>query len=95
MSTDELLALVKEAASLGGLYANHARTMNGTDPNAIREGIEIAEKAGAGLHFFHLNSLASTRANEFLAIIDEARAGGMQVTGDSYTYTWGITGFAD
>ncbi|MGH9321886.1 MAG: N-acyl-D-amino-acid deacylase family protein [Vicinamibacteria bacterium] len=95
MSTEELVALVKEAADRGGLYANHARTMNGTDPNAIREGIEIAEKAGAALHFFHLNSVASTKADEFLSIIDDARAGGLRVTGDSYTYTWGITGLSD
>jgi N-acyl-D-amino-acid deacylase len=95
MSTDELAALVKEAAGFGGIYANHARTMNGTDPNAIREGVEIAEKSGAPLHFFHLNSLASTRASEFLAIIDEARDRGIRVTGDSYTYTWGITGLSD
>ena len=95
MSTDELSALVKEAAAVGGIYANHARTMNGTDPNAIREGLEIAEKSGAPLHFFHLNSLSSTRATEFLAIIDEARDRGIRVTGDSYTYTWGITGLSD
>jgi N-acyl-D-amino-acid deacylase len=95
MSTDELAALVKVAADMGGLYANHARTMNGTDPNAIREGIEIGEKSGAPVHFFHLNSVASTRAAEFLPIIDEARARGMKITGDSYTYTWGITGLSD
>jgi len=95
MSTDELAALVKEAGAVGGIYANHARTMNGTDPNAIREGIEIAEKSGAPLHFFHLNSLSSTRADEFLAIIDGARARGLKITGDSYTYTWGITGLSD
>jgi N-acyl-D-aspartate/D-glutamate deacylase len=95
MSTEELVALVKEAADLGGLYANHARTMNGTDPNAIREGIEIAEKSGARMHFFHLNSISSTRADEFLSIIDEARARGLRITGDSYTYTWGITGLSD
>jgi N-acyl-D-amino-acid deacylase len=95
MSTDELVALVKEAAAVGGIYANHARTMNGTDPNAIREGVEIAEKAGAALHFFHLNSLSSTRASEFLALIDEARDRGIRISGDSYTYTWGITGLSD
>ncbi len=95
MSTDELAALVREAGAVGGIYANHARTMNGTDPNAIREGIEIAEKSGAPLHFFHLNSLSSTRASEFLPIIDEARDRGIRVTGDSYTYTWGITGLSD
>lgn len=94
MSTEELAALVGEAATHGGLYATHARTMNGTDPNAIREAIDVVERAGAALHFFHLNSTSSTRAGEFLAIIKDARARGVQVTGDSYTYTWGITGLA-
>ncbi|HET7294132.1 MAG TPA: D-aminoacylase [Vicinamibacteria bacterium] len=94
MSTEELVALVREAAALGGIYGTHARTMNGTDPNAIREAIEVGEKAGAGVHFFHLNSTASTRAAEFLAIIEEARRRGLDVTGDAYTYTWGITGLS-
>ncbi len=91
MSTDELVELVGEAAPYGGIYANHCRAMNGTDPNAIREAIEIGERAGTPVHFFHLNSTASTRADEYLAIIDEARERGLDVTGDSYTYTWGIT----
>jgi N-acyl-D-amino-acid deacylase len=94
MKTDELVALVRVAAELGGVYANHARTMNGTDPDAISEAIEVGEQADAAVHFFHLNSTSSTRADEFLSIVEEARARGMQVTGDSYTYTWGITGLS-
>lgn len=94
MKTDELVALVKTSAELGGLYATHARTMNGTDPEAISEAVEIAELAGSRLHFFHLNSTSSTRADEFLSIIDEARERGIAITGDSYTYTWGITGLS-
>jgi N-acyl-D-amino-acid deacylase len=95
MSTDELAALVREAVDLGaGVYANHARTMNGTDPAAITEAVEIGKKSGAAIHFFHLNSLSSTRAPEFLWLIEQARAEGMQITGDSYTYTWGITGLS-
>jgi N-acyl-D-amino-acid deacylase len=91
MSSDELAAIVKVAADMGGIFANHARTMNGTDPNAISEAIAIGEQAGAPIHFFHLNSTSSTEADAFLAIIDEARERGIKVTGDSYTYTWGIT----
>ncbi|MBI4475608.1 MAG: amidohydrolase family protein [Acidobacteria bacterium] len=91
MSTDELAALVREAAGFGGIYATHARTMNGTDPNAVREAIDVGRKAGADVHFHHLNSTAGPKAGEFLAIIDSARSGGMNVTGNSYTYTWGIT----
>ena len=94
MSTAELTALVAEATRYGGIYATHARTMNGTDPNAIREAIEVVEPSGARLHFFHLNSTSSTRADEFLTIIRDARERGLDVTGDSYTYTWGITPLA-
>ena len=68
--------------------------MNGTDPEAISEALEIGELANAPVHFFHLNSTSSTRADEFLAIIEAALDRGMQVTGDSYTYTWGITGLS-
>lgn len=94
MSTGELAALVAESARLGGIFANHARTMNGTDPDAISEALEIGELADAPVHFFHLNSTSSTRADEFLSRIEAALDRGMQVTGDSYTYTWGITGLS-
>jgi N-acyl-D-amino-acid deacylase len=95
MSTDELASIVKAAAEMGGIFANHARTMNGTDPNAITEAIAIGEQAGAPIHFFHLNSTSSTEAGTFLGLIDDARARGLRITGDSYTYTWGITGLMD
>jgi len=95
MTTDELAAIVGAGASMGGIFANHARTMNGTDSDAIREAIAVGEQAGAAIHFFHLNSTSSTEADAFLAIIDEARARGLKITGDSYTYTWGITGLRD
>jgi N-acyl-D-amino-acid deacylase len=92
MSSDELASIVQAASDMGGIFANHARTMNGTDPNAISEAIAIGEKAGAPIHFFHLNSTSSTEADTFLGLIDDARARGVKITGDSYTYTWGITG---
>ena len=95
MSTDELIALAKEVAPAGGIYATHARTINGEDPAAIREAITIGEKAGIPVHFFHLNSIASWSAPKFLPIIEEARNRGLNVTGDAYPYTWGITGLAD
>lgn len=94
MTTDEMAALVKEAAAFDGIYATHARTMNGTDPEAIREAIEIGRKAGADVHFHHLNSTSGPNAGEFLPIIESARANGMNVTGNAYTYTWGITGLS-
>ena len=94
-STGELIALAKEAAAAGGIYASHIRTINGKDPNAVREAITIADSARIPVHLFHLNSVASINAKAFLAIMDSARARGVKITGDAYTYTWGITGLAD
>jgi len=94
-STVELIALAREAARAGGIYASHIRTINGKDPGAVREAVTIADSAGLPVHLFHLNSVASTNAPAFLAIMDSARARGVRITGDSYTYTWGITGLAD
>jgi len=94
MKTEELVSLVRTSSEMGGLYATHARTMNGTDPEAISEAVEIADLAESRLHFFHLNSTSSTKASDFLGIIDDARARGLAITGDSYTYTWGITGLS-
>jgi N-acyl-D-amino-acid deacylase len=94
MSTEELTALAKEAGYAGGIYASHVRTINGHDPNAAREAIQIGEGAGVPIHFFHLNSVASTSATEFLKIIHEAQQRGIRVTADAYPYTWGITWLA-
>lgn len=95
MSTEELTALATEAAAAGGIYATHARTINGQDIAAIHEAIAIGEKSGAPVHFFHLNSIASWSAPTFLPVIAQARARGLKVTADAYPYTWGITGLAD
>ena len=94
MSTEELTTLAKEAGAVGGIYASHVRTINGYDPNAIREAIQIGEGAGVPVHLFHWNSVASTSAPEFLKIIHEAQQRGVRVTGDAYPYTWGITWLA-
>src|SRR5262245_38255116 len=95
MSTEELTALAREAAAAHGIYATHARTINGQDANAIREAIAIGESADLPVHFFHLNSIASWSAPGFLPIIDAARKRGLKVTADAYPYTWGITGLPD
>src|SRR5262249_42523471 len=94
-TTGELVALAKEAAAAGGIYATHIRTINGKDPNAVREAVAIADSAHIPVHLFHLNSVASTNAKAFLAILDSARARGGKITADPYPSTWGITGLAD
>ena len=95
MSRAELTALAQEAGLAGGIYATHARTINGQDSNALREALAIGRDAGVPVHFFHLNSIVSWSTAAFLPIIEEARRSGLQVSADAYPYTWGITGLSD
>src|SRR5579859_2416030 len=51
--TDELIELSKVAARYGGLYTTHIRGEGSNSVEAIKEAIEIAEKAGLPGHILH------------------------------------------
>lgn len=57
----------------------------------IREVVEIAAKVGASLHVVHVNSSSLGDLPLSLALLDSARAGGMDVTTEAYPYTAGST----
>ncbi len=57
----------------------------------LREAIEGAAKTGASLHVVHANSSGGERTSEFLALIDEARTAGQDVTTEAYPYEAGAT----
>jgi N-acyl-D-amino-acid deacylase len=93
-STDELAALLAEAARLGGFYHTHVRYPLGDrflDP--FREALEIGRRAGGGVHithFYHRRTYPGT-PSEMLSLVDDAQAGGMDVTFDTYPYEWAST----
>jgi len=93
-STDELAALTAEAALAGGFYHTHVRYGLGDqflDP--FREAIEIGRR-GAGpvhlTHFYHRQTHPGG-PERLLALVDDARDAGMDVTFDSYPYEWAST----
>jgi N-acyl-D-amino-acid deacylase len=93
-STDELAALTNEAARLGGFYHTHVRYGLGDrflDP--FREAIEIGRR-GEGpahiTHFYHRQTYPGT-PEQLLALVDEARSAGQDVTFDTYPYEWAST----
>ncbi len=81
-----------------GIYSTHMRNEDDTVIEAVQEAIAIARGAGVALNISHIKS--SGRANwhklpDVLKLLDESRAGGMQVTCDRYPYVAYNTGLAN
>jgi N-acyl-D-amino-acid deacylase len=93
--TSELVELCKAAAPYGGMYISHMRSEGNRLLEAVDELIAIAREAGVPAEIYHLK--AAGRANwpkmdEVLEKIETARARGLRITADMYTYTAGATG---
>lgn len=94
-STDELIALVSAAAEYDGRYISHVRSEGNRLEESIDELIEISEATGAPAEIYHLK--AGGRDNwrkleNVFAMVEQARADGLAITADMYTYTAGATG---
>jgi N-acyl-D-amino-acid deacylase len=93
--TEELVALASEAGTYGGSYISHMRSEgNGLLP-ALDELIRIAREANVSAEVYHLKAAGQKnwpKLEEAIARIDAARAEGLHITADMYTYTAGATG---
>ncbi len=94
-TTEEMIALSKVAAKHGGIYMTHMRDEEEGVLNAIRESIRIGKEAKIPVQISHIkmgNSSVWGKSAEAVAIIDEARKAGQDVTADAYPYTaWAST----
>jgi N-acyl-D-amino-acid deacylase len=93
-TTDELATLTREAARAGGFYHSHVRYALGDrylDP--FREAIEIGGRAEAPAHLTHFYHRETHPGGPepLLALVDDARAEGLDVTFDSYPSEWAST----
>jgi N-acyl-D-amino-acid deacylase len=91
---DELVALCEAMRPYGGFYCPHHRNYGLHALEAYRDSIEIARRAGVPLHLAHAHlgyEANRGRAPELLAMIDAARADGVDVTMDTYPYLAGAT----
>ena len=92
--TAELAELTAEAAAGGGFYHTHVRYPLGDrylDP--FREAIEIGRRGSGAVHithFYHRETFPGG-PGPMLALVDDARADGMDVTFDTYPYEWAST----
>jgi len=93
--TPELVALAAEAGKYGGMYISHLRSEGNGLLEALDEFIDIARTAGVRAEIYHLKMAGESnwpKLDSVLARIERARAGGLQITADMYTYTAGATG---
>jgi N-acyl-D-aspartate/D-glutamate deacylase len=91
--TVEVAELAKAAAAYGGIYDTHIRDESSYSIGvlaAVREAIDIARAAGLPLHISHIKVQGPEvwgKSGEVIAMIQQARKEGMEITADQYPYT--------
>jgi N-acyl-D-amino-acid deacylase len=93
--TPELVALVEAAAESGGMYISHMRSEGNRLVESVDELIRIARESGAAAEIYHLKAAGRenwSKMDEVIRRVEEARAEGLRITADMYTYTAGATG---
>ncbi len=93
--TDELIALASAAGEFGGGYISHMRSEGNRLLEAVDELITIAREAGVRAEIYHLKAAGSENWDKLDRVIERveaARAEGLEITADMYTYTAGSTG---
>lgn len=94
-STDEFARILRPVGKYGRLITTHIRGEGDSMVDSIREVIEIAEKAGCALEVSHFKSVGMKNwrkdIHRAIALIEEARARGTDVTCDFYPYEGGST----
>ena len=94
--TPELIALASEAGRCGGMYISHIRNEGPKLIEAIDELIEISEKSGAPAEIYHFKQSGRDNWHKIdaaIARVEAARARGLRITADMYTYPASSTGF--
>ena len=91
----EVLGMFRLAAERGLPVYTHVRSAGRVEPGssieAVSEVIGAAAITGAALHIVHINSSCLRDSLECLAMVEGARARGLDVTTEAYPYIAGMT----
>ena len=93
--TPELIELAKAAQPYGGMYISHMRSEANSLLEAFDELITIAREANVPAEIYHLKAAGTAnwpKIDEVIERVEAARAEGLRITADMYTYTAGATG---
>jgi N-acyl-D-amino-acid deacylase len=94
-NTDELIALSEVAAEYDGMYISHLRSEGSMMLEALDEFLTIARTADINAEIYHFKSSGQENwplFDEAVAMVEAARAEGLHITADMYTYPAGSTG---
>lgn len=94
-STDELVALARVAGEYGGMYISHIRSEGNRLVEAVDEVITIARRAGVPAEIYHLKAAGEAnwpKLDRVIEKIEAARARGLRITANMYTYPAASTG---
>ncbi|HEX6660505.1 MAG TPA: D-aminoacylase, partial [Sphingomicrobium sp.] len=93
--TPELVAITKEAGKCGGMYISHMRSEGNKLLEAIDELVTISRESGAPAEIYHFKQGGEPNWGKLdgaIARVEAARASGLRITADMYTYPAGATG---
>ena len=87
--TDEVIALAKSAAKYHGIYTSHMRNESDKIFDAINEAIDVGRQANMRVEISHFKvGLPNwNKSDQMIAMVEKARAEGLDVTVDQYPYT--------
>lgn len=93
--TNELIELCKVASMYSGMYISHMRSEGNGLLEATDELLQIAKDANIPAEIYHLKVAGKSNWNKLDSLIkkiEAARAEGLHISTDMYTYTAGATG---
>lgn len=96
-TSDDLVELAKVAARYGGIYSTHIRNEGTGVFDAVKEAIAVGERAKLRVDVIHLKIADQRlwgRMKDVVALIEAARARGVDVQANVYPYTRGNNNLA-
>lgn len=90
-TTEEVIALAKEAGTAGGRYISHIRSEDRYFWSAVDEIIRIGREAQVPVQISHAKLAMKSlwgQADSLITVLDAARASGVDITADIYPYLY-------
>ncbi|WP_420593078.1 N-acyl-D-amino-acid deacylase family protein [Robiginitalea biformata] len=94
-STGEITDLARVVSEYGGMYISHIRNEEDSLLHAVRELIQIAEDADVPAEIYHFKASGQDNwdlLDSAIALVEDARSRGLEITTDMYMYNASSTG---